>query len=132
MTRVLLVEDDARFAEVVRSVLASDGYDVEVVADADDIEAAVAARPPDVVVLDLVLPGVDGLQVADELRERGVASPLILFSSLFDQRIGRETMASGYGYVEKAAGVEALEAAIDGVVGLAEVIDLREKHAPPE
>lgn len=132
MTRVLLVEDDARFAEVVRSVLASDGYDVEVVAGADDIEAAVAARPPDVVVLDLVLPGVDGLQVADELRERGVASPLILFSSLFDQRIGRETMASGYGYVEKAAGVEALEAAIDGVVGLAEVIDLREKHAPPE
>jgi hypothetical protein len=50
-----------------------------------------------------------------------------VFSSLFDQRIARDTMAAGYGYVEKAAGLEALELAIEGALDLApDVIDLRD------
>ena len=128
-TRVLLVEDDARFAGVVRSVLESDGYDVvDVVDTAEAVNGAVARFGPDVVVLDLVLPDGDGLDAADRLRSDGRDVPVVVFSSLFDQRIARETMASGYGYVEKAAGLEALEMAIDGAVGLAAaVIDLREE-----
>lgn len=133
-TRVLLVDDDPRFAGVVRSVLEDDGYDVVGVVDsAAGVNGAVAEHGPDVVVLDLVLPDGDGLAAADDLRSDGRDVPVVVFSSLFDQRIARETMASGYGYVEKAAGVDALELAIDGAVGLAAaVIDLREEPVNPE
>lgn len=132
-TRVLLVDDDARFAEVVRTVLEDDGYlVVGVVGSAAGVHPAVVEHEPDVVVVDLVLPDGDGLDTADRLRSEGRDVPVVVFSSLFDQRIARETMASGYGYVEKAAGVEALEMAIDGAVGLAAVIDLREEPARPQ
>jgi len=125
--RVLLVEDDARFAAVVRSVLDDDGYPVvAVIAAGADVPVAVAVHEPDVVVLDLVLPDSNGLDVADALHAHGRRVPVVLFSSLFDQRIARDTMEAGYGYVEKAAGVEALELAIDAAVQLGGVIDLRE------
>jgi DNA-binding NarL/FixJ family response regulator len=126
-TRVLLVDDDSRFASVVRTVLETDGYEVvDVIGSAADVDAAVTEHGPDVVVLDLVLADGDGREVAEGLRAAGHDAPVVLFSSLFDRRIALETMASGYGYVEKAAGVEALEMAIDGAVGLAGVIDLRD------
>ena len=126
-TRVLIVDDDTRFAAVVRAVLTDDGYDVvDVVTEVSGAEASVALHEPDVVVLDLVIPGGDGLELAERLREQHPRLPIVLFSSLFDQRIGRDTLAAGYGYVEKAAGVEALELALEAAVGLADVIDLRE------
>lgn len=131
---MLLVEDDPRFADVVRSVLSDDGYEVVgIVGSAAGVNGAVAEHGPDVVVLDLILPDGDGLAAADDLRNDGRDVPVVVFSSLFDQRIARETMASGYGYVEKAAGVDALELAIDGAVGLAAaVIDLREEAVRPD
>lgn len=126
-TRVLLVDDDARFAAVVRTVLEDDGYDVvDVVTSAAGVPAACSTHEPDVVVLDLVLPDGDALDAADTLVAEGQRVPIVVFSSLFDQRIARDAMASGYGYVEKAAGSEALELAIDGVLRLSRVIDLRE------
>jgi DNA-binding NarL/FixJ family response regulator len=130
-----LVDDDTKFASVVRSVLEDDGYEVvAVVASALEVDAAVDEHGPDVVVVDLVLADGDGIEVAEGLRAAGHGAPVVLFSSLFDRRIARDTMASGWGYVEKAAGVEALELAIDGAVGLAAVgglpgdtvIDLRD------
>ncbi len=131
-TRVLLIDDDDRFASVVRTVLEHDGYEVvAVVSAADEIDTAVGEHGPDVIVLDLILDGADGLEIAEDLRAAGHRAPVVLFSSLFDRRIARDTMASGYGYVEKAAGVEALELAIDGVVGLAAVIDLRDSVINP-
>jgi len=127
-TRVLLVDDDARFAAVVRTVLEDDGYDVvDVVGSAAGVPAACSTHDPDVVVLDLVLPDGDALDAADTLAAEGQRVPIVVFSSLFDQRIARDAMASGYGYVEKAAGSEALELAIDGVLRLSRVIDLREQ-----
>ena len=118
-TRVLLVDDDPKFASVVRTVLEDDGYHVvAVIESAEAVDAAVGEHGPDVVVLDLVLADGDGLEVAEGLRAAGHRAPVVLFSSLFDQRIARETLESGYGYVEKAAGLEALEMAIEGVIDL--------------
>src|ERR687898_493446 len=122
--RVLLVDDDERFAEIVRSVLEEGGYDVVgVTLSAAAVPEAVATLHPDVVVVDLVMPDADGLEVADALRIEGNDVPIVLFSSLFDHRIAEGTMADGYGYVEKAAGAEALEMAIDAAVELEPEID---------
>ena len=127
---MLLVDDDPRFAAVVRAVLEDDGYEVvDVIRSAVEVELAVLVHQPDIVVVDLILPDGDALDVGDTLRRSGRTTPVLVFSSLFDQRIARDAMAAGFGYVEKAAGVEALELAIEAAIDLAErnVIDLRDE-----
>ena len=69
--RVLVVEDDERLAASIRRALAYDGHRVEVAADGPAGLAAAAAGGVDVVVLDLMLPGVDGLEVCRRIRAAG-------------------------------------------------------------
>jgi DNA-binding response OmpR family regulator len=116
---VLIVDDDPRFAEIVGAALEDDGYDVVgLVPDAAGVEGAIEHLHPDVVVLDVVLGDGDGVDVAEELREHGEDVPVVLFSSLFDRRLSLVIQQSGFGFVEKAAGPDALESAIDAVVDL--------------
>jgi DNA-binding response OmpR family regulator len=70
---VLVVDDEPKIVEVVGDYLRRAGFSVSSAADGDDAIASARARPPDLVVLDLGLPGLDGLDVARELR---LASPV--------------------------------------------------------
>ena len=65
---ILLVDDDATVTEVLSRYLEREGFAVEAVADGDTALAAARATPPDLVVLDLMLPGIDGLDGAQESR----------------------------------------------------------------
>ncbi len=122
--RVVLVDDDARFGELVSSVVADDGIDVVTVhhraAGAVDV---VIREAPDVVVLDVVLPDGDGLDVVDALRSAGSTVPVVLFSSLFDRRVAGTAAALGLRYVEKADGVDALVEAVRAAAGTVEPTD---------
>ncbi len=66
--RVLVVDDDPIHREAVAEILAGQGYAVEQVASGEDCLAAARSSRPDVLVLDLLLPGIDGAQVLEELR----------------------------------------------------------------
>jgi len=66
--RILVVEDEMKIARVVRDYLADAGYDVVVAGTGEAALASARGSPPDLVVLDLGLPGLDGLDVARELR----------------------------------------------------------------
>ncbi len=67
-TRILLVEDDKQLAELERDYLSQNGFEVRWVSDGRAAEEAVKEFEPDVVLLDLVLPGVSGLDVCRQLR----------------------------------------------------------------
>jgi len=67
-TRVLVVDDDERIAAAVRRALVYDGYAVDVASDGLAALAQVRDAPPDLVILDLMLPGLDGLEVCRRLR----------------------------------------------------------------
>ncbi|RSM62024.1 DNA-binding response regulator [Actinoplanes sp. ATCC 53533] len=67
-TRVLVVDDEQSLAKVIASYLERDGHDVECVFDGPAAVDAARARPPDVVVLDLGLPELDGIEVCRQLR----------------------------------------------------------------
>jgi two-component system phosphate regulon response regulator PhoB len=67
-TRVLIVEDDRSLADVVSYNLLREGYDVSIAYDGQDGLAKVQSRRPDVVILDLMLPVIDGLEVCRRLR----------------------------------------------------------------
>jgi len=115
-TRVLLIDDDAKMVALVRSILKDDGYEVVGETDPADVLGLVASFDPHVVVLDEVMPGLDGLDVAEDIRMQRPAQPIVIFSSLFDQRLSRETRKRGYVYCEKADGIDRLEEAIKEAV----------------
>ncbi len=71
MERVLIVEDDEKTAQIVRSYLVHEGYAVEIVSDGLSALRAVRRQAPDLVLLDVMLPELDGMQVCRELRRLG-------------------------------------------------------------
>ncbi|MDO8881601.1 MAG: response regulator [Pseudotabrizicola sp.] len=66
--RVLLIEDEPNITEAIRFILSRDGCEVTTLADGVGAVAAVRAVMPDLVILDLMLPGVSGLEILAELR----------------------------------------------------------------
>ena len=68
MRRVLVVDDEAHIRTVLRGYLEADGFDVAEAADGEDALAALRGEPPDLVLLDVMLPGIDGLEVLRRLR----------------------------------------------------------------
>ena len=118
---VVLADDDARFRTLVRNVLEDDGYRVVAEAhDAGSTRELARTHRPDVVVLDLVMDGSSGLSTLHALLEDDPQQPVLVISSLFDPVIEQEVVRLGAGYLEKAEGLEALEHAIDGVVGVSQ------------
>jgi two-component system OmpR family response regulator len=78
MVQVMLVEDDARLAELVTEYLAGFEFKVDVVGRGDEALARFKAATPDIVVLDLMLPGQDGMQVSRQIREISEVPILIM------------------------------------------------------
>jgi DNA-binding response OmpR family regulator len=96
--RILVVDDDPTVAEVVARYLIRDGHQVDCVADGPTALMKAAEIEPDLVVLDLMLPGIDGLEVCRRLRERRPV-PIVMLTALgeeTDRLIGLETGADDY------------------------------------
>jgi two-component system response regulator MprA len=81
---VLVVDDDPRIAAALRRGLHYEGYSVEVAADGPEALAAAARRPPDLVVLDVMLPGLDGVEVCRRLRAGGLDDVPVLMLTARD------------------------------------------------
>ena len=79
--RVLVVEDEKKTASFVRKALQSEGFAVDVCHNGNDALAAARATPFDGIVLDIMLPGRDGLSVLRQLRERKNTTPVLLLSA---------------------------------------------------
>ena len=78
MSRILVVDDDNSLRILYTKELRDEGYDVESASSGVEALAAIAARRPDVVVLDIKMEGMDGLSVLDEIMKRDKTIPVIL------------------------------------------------------
>jgi two-component system, OmpR family, response regulator MprA len=78
---VLLVDDDAPILRMLERTLGAEGYSVVAVADGGSALAAVERSLPDVIVLDVAMPGLDGLAVTRRLRAKGLAVPILLLTA---------------------------------------------------
>jgi excisionase family DNA binding protein len=101
---VLLVDDDARVRELVRINLEFEGYTVREAADADEGLAAIDEAKPDLVLLDVMMPHVDGWEMLRRMQERyGVgAIPVVMFSGKADEQAEEKATSRGaQGFVGK-------------------------------
>ena len=81
MAALLLVDDDAPIRRMLARTLAAEGYDVEAAADGGAALAAVERSLPDAIVLDVTMPGLDGLAVTRRLRAKGLRVPILLLTA---------------------------------------------------
>jgi two-component system OmpR family response regulator len=89
--RALVVEDEVKMAALIQRGLVEEGYAADVAQTGEEALWMARATPYDVIVLDLMLPGRDGLEVCRELRENGVWSPILMLTA----RDGLEDKVSG-------------------------------------
>jgi two-component system alkaline phosphatase synthesis response regulator PhoP len=96
---LLLVEDEASLALTLSDRLRAEGYDVEVCGTGESALELLEKRPVDLVILDLMLPGIDGLEVCRELRNRGQQLPVLMLtakSETVDKVVGLKLGADDY------------------------------------
>jgi len=96
--RLLVVDDDAELRELAQVYLKQQGFDVDTVADGAEMDAALARRAFDLIILDLMLPGEDGLSIAKRLKGQ-LNVPIIIVSAQgedVDRIVGLEIGADDY------------------------------------
>ncbi|MFD5077344.1 response regulator transcription factor [Streptomyces sp. NPDC058371] len=81
---VLLAEDDRAIRHALERALTLEGYEVTAVADGVEALAQAHRHPPDVLVLDVMMPGIDGLQVCRVLRAEGDRTPILMLTALVE------------------------------------------------
>lgn len=97
--KILMVDDDLRMRELLQRYLTEQGFDIKTVADAKEMDAALAVDSVDLLVLDLMLPGEDGLAICRRLRANNVSTPVIMLTARgdeVDRIIGLEMGADDY------------------------------------
>src|SRR5688500_7252877 len=116
MTRVLIVEDNHSLAFGLRNNLEIEGYDVTVADDGPSGLAAARQIRPDLIVLDLMIPGMDGYRVLRQIREDGMTMPVLILTAKGEEadkvlgfRLGADDyVTKPFGVLELLARVGAL------------------------
>ncbi|CAO3431351.1 response regulator [Azospirillum doebereinerae] len=111
--RVLVVDDEPPIRRFLRTSLSAQGYDIVEAGDGAQALAEMRRRPPDLLVLDLGLPDIDGLEIIRRLRADAASLPIIVLSSRMDEAGKVEALDLGADdYVTKPFGVDELLARI--------------------
>jgi two-component system OmpR family response regulator len=115
--RILVVEDDADAADYILKGLREEGYTVEHVADGRDGLYLASASTFDAIVMDRMMPGMDGLSVTRALRAAGVETPILILSALaqLDERV-KGLRAGGDDYLTKPFGFSELSARLSNLM----------------
>jgi two-component system alkaline phosphatase synthesis response regulator PhoP len=116
VTRILIVEDNRNLATGLRNNLEIEGYEAHVAADGTAGLAMARTLAPDLIVLDLMLPGMDGYRVLKTLREEGIDTPVLILSARGEEtdkvlgfHLGADDyVAKPFGLLELLARVDAL------------------------
>ncbi len=120
--RILVAEDDAHIREGLETTLASEGYLVEAVADGETALAAWRRSPPDLLILDIMIPGRNGYEVCRAVRAADVHVPIIMLSAKseeIDKVLGLQLGADDY--VTKPFGIHELLARVVAALRRADV-----------
>ena len=124
-TGVLLVEDDQNIVDLVRSNLMARGHEVTVSMDGSDAVALLEAVEPEMVILDLMLPGIDGFELCKQMRERSAVGIVVLSARRAETDKVRALNLGADDYMTKPFGIDELLARINATLR-------RSRPGPPE
>jgi DNA-binding response OmpR family regulator len=111
--RLLLIEDDKDLCDAVAAYLKKEGYEMDICNDGNDVSYYISNFNHDVIILDRMLPGTDGLTILEKLRGKGITTPVIMVTAMngINDRIdGLDAGADDY--LVKPFAVEELQARI--------------------
>lgn len=114
--KVLIVDDDDNIAELISLYLTKECFETMIVYDGESVMGAIASFEPNLILLDLMLPGIDGYQVCREVRAK-YTTPIIMLSAkgeVFDKVLGLELGADDY--MEKPFDTKELVARVKAVL----------------
>ncbi len=104
---ILIVDDEAGIRQSLTSILQEEGYNVEAVASGEECLATIEAKPVDLVLLDVWLPGIDGLATLERLRQSGNGPMVIMISGHGNiETAVRATKLGAFDFVEKPLSLE--------------------------
>jgi two-component system response regulator MprA len=115
--KVLVVDDEPAVRDALRRALTLEGYEVDLAADGIEGVTAAATRGPDAIVLDVLMPGLDGLEVCRRLRESGDRTPILMLTArdeVQDRVAGLDAGADDY--LVKPFALEELNARLRALV----------------
>ena len=132
MTRILVIEDNRNLATGLRNNLEIEGYEVGVAGDGTSGLALARSTTPDLIILDLMLPGMDGYRVLKTLRDDGIDTPVLILSARgeeTDKVLGFHLGADDY--VAKPFGLLELLARVDALLRRAASASTKHKLSTP-
>lgn len=132
MTRILVIEDNRNLATGLRNNLEIEGYEVGVAGDGMSGLALARSTTPDLIILDLMLPGMDGYRVLRTLRDDGIDTPVLILSARgeeTDKVLGFHLGADDY--VAKPFGLLELLARVDALLRRAATTGNKHKLSTP-
>jgi two-component system, cell cycle response regulator DivK len=116
-TRILVVEDNPLNLKLVRDVLVANGYDVIAATSGEEGLRLAAEQPPDLVLMDLQLPGIDGTETLHRLRDsalNGTVPVVAVTAFAMAEDHANATRAGFDGYLEKPISVRSLVGQVEG------------------
>lgn len=101
MKKILIIDDDMNVRDLVGGVLEKEGYEVILVKESKDCFDTIINKKPDFILLDLIMPGLDGFMVLEELKKRQIAAgiPIVILTALsgdFNAKKALDLGASDY------------------------------------
>jgi CheY-like chemotaxis protein len=120
MRRVLVADDTASSRVLVRTVLEHQGYEVIEAADGAEALAKALENPPDLILLDIQMPALDGFAVIERLRAevRFAATPVVALTASAMQGDRERALAAGFsGYITKPIRLAALRSEVERLLG---------------
>jgi len=116
MKKILVVDDEVNIRELYRDELAEEGYKVELAENGLQALAKFESFKPDLVTLDVMMPGMDGIEVLRRIREKNTSVPVLLLTAFGEFKQDFSTWASD-AYIVKSADVSELKQTVRKLLG---------------
>ena len=114
--RVLVVDDEREVAALLRDALEAFGYSVKVAVSGREALGLFSVYQPDVVLLDIQMPGVPGQTVLEQIKRREPTVPVIMVTANRDEVLAKEVLAAAFDYVPKPFAMDVLERVVAAAV----------------
>ncbi len=126
MNRILVVDDEPGVCDLLKRCFEAEGYEVEVAINGEDGLECYRKQPADVVLLDMKMPGMDGMEVLERLREMDPQAGVIVATAVKEQSIADRAMAAGaYDFINKPFDMEYMKTSVLSKIALA--LDAKKK-----